>query len=315
VIERHADIYACGVIMYEMLAGRPPFEGPTYAVLVSKLLTQAPPPLNELRPGLPASLVRAVHRALEKEPADRFDSAEAFAAALPSATTPSNMGLGGTLDSGVVTAMPSPGRPGRFRNVAIAGVAFTLAAAATAVVLVVTNDEPPVQQPPPPQVLQGKPDDRAPPPEARPPAAAIGTLEVKSKPSGAAVIVDGRHAGNTPIVVTLEAGRHQVRIELAGYVTVTSDEEVRANKDASAVFTLAPADGKPRGAPVSPGLKTVKRPPAPADEPKIPQQPPPPDPRLKPQPQQPPPDPRPKPAPLSEEPKKAGSAGTKPNPY
>jgi hypothetical protein len=144
---------------------------------------------------------------------------------------------------------------------------------------------------------------------------------VKSKPSGAAVIVDGRHAGNTPVVVTLEVGRHQVRLELADHVTVTSDEDVRANERTSAVFTLGRGDSKPRGAPVSPGtgtgLKTVKRPPV--DEPKLksPPQPPPPDPRLKPPtpPQPPTPDARLKPPPTTDEPKKAGSAGTKPNPY
>ena len=298
-----------------MLAGRPPFEGATYAVLVSKLLTQAPPPLNELRPGLPASLVRAVHRALEKEPGDRFSSAEQFSAALPSAATPSHMELGGTLDSGVVTAVPPPGRPGRFRNVAIAAVAFTLAAAATAVVLVVTNDEPPAQAPPEPPTLQGKPDEpRPPPPEAQPPAAGTGTLEVKSKPSGAAVIVDGRHAGLTPIIVTLAPGRHQVRVELADHVAVTSDEDVRVNGSTSAVFTLVRADGKPRGAPVTPGpgSKTVKRPPA--DGPKLAQPPAPGgDPKLKPPPQPPPPADEPKKP--ADEPKKPGSAGTKPNPY
>ena len=100
-----------------------------------------------------------------------------------------------------------------------------------------------------------------------------------------------------------------------------SDEDVRANERTSAVFTLGRGDGKPRGAPVSPGpgtgLKTVKRPPV--DEPKLksPPQPPPPDPRLKPPPlpQQPPPDAKLKPPPTADEPKKAGSAGTKPNPY
>jgi serine/threonine-protein kinase len=277
--ERHADIYACGVILYEMLAGHPPFQGPTYAVLVSKLLTEQPPPIGQLRPGLPASLVRAVHRALEKEPSDRFASAEAFSAALPSGATPSQLELGGTIDSGIVAAVPTPARPGRFRNVAIASVAFTLAAAATAVVLVVTNDEPAPVRDAPGQLQsapQGRPDERTAPPQPaeRTPSTANGVLEVKSTPTGAAVFVDDRLAGTTPINVTVTAGRHQVRLELAGYASVTVEEDARANERSSVMVPLARAEAKPRGAPVTqgtptpppgPALKTVKRP---ADEPK-----------------------------------------------
>jgi len=321
-IERYADLYACGVILYEMLAGHPPFQGPTYAVLISKLLTQEPPPLGELRPGLPASLVRAVHRALEKEPEDRFASADQFAAALPSAATPSQLELAGTLDSGAVRAAPVPGRPGRFRNVAIAAVAFTLAAAATAVVLVVTSDAQPPQEPAPPPPAQGQPAERTPPPppEARPPAAATGNLEVKSSPPGAAVIVDDRRFGSTPIVVTLEAGRHQVRVELAGHLTTTAEEEVRPNERTSAVFTLVRADARPRGASAAPpGPQTVKRPPA--DEPKPAPTPTPTadDPRLQAPPRPPPTppagDPKPKPSPSTDPPKQPGPGAAKPNPY
>ena len=82
-IDARVDLYAVGVMLYELLAGRPPFEAPTYIALVTQHLNTPPPPLDGLRPDLPRSLVRAVHRALEKEPARRFASAGEMAAALP----------------------------------------------------------------------------------------------------------------------------------------------------------------------------------------------------------------------------------------
>ncbi len=95
-IDHLADVYACGVIMYELLAGKPPFDGATYAVLVAKLLTSEPPLLAEIRPGLSPKLVAAVHRALEKEPQKRFQSAEEFANALPAPNSASAVELATT---------------------------------------------------------------------------------------------------------------------------------------------------------------------------------------------------------------------------
>jgi serine/threonine-protein kinase len=315
-IERYADIYACGVILFEMLAGRRPFEGPTYAVLVAKLLTEPPPPLDELRPGLPAGLVRAVHRALEKEPADRFASAEQFAAALPSSGPPS-LELAGTLDGGISAAMSAPRRPGRFRNVAIAAGAFTLAAAATAAVLVLTDEEAPA-----PAQTTAPAAERAPEAATRPPPVVTGTLEVKSTPPGAAVIVDGTSSGTTPLIVALAPGRHQVRLELGGHLPVASDEEVRANERTSVVATLTPAPPAPKGVPLD-GPRTVRpgKPPAagaaqkaqpqPQPQPPPPQAPPP---QIAPPPQTAPPKATPPPAPPAADAKQP-AAGAKPNPY
>jgi len=77
-----ADIYALGATTYEMLAGSPPFTGPTAQAIVAKIVASEPEPLSALRKTVPPHVEDAVLTALEKVPADRFVSASAFARAL-----------------------------------------------------------------------------------------------------------------------------------------------------------------------------------------------------------------------------------------
>jgi serine/threonine-protein kinase len=81
-IDARADLYALGCVTYEMLAGEPPFVGPTIQAIVAKVLMDTPRPLVELRKSVPEPVSIAVARALEKVPADRPSSASEFAAAL-----------------------------------------------------------------------------------------------------------------------------------------------------------------------------------------------------------------------------------------
>ena len=140
-VDHLADVYACGVILYEMLAGRPPFEGATYAVLVAKLLTTEPQLLSEVRAGLAPKLIAAVHRALEKEPKSRFASAEAFAAALPASHSASAIELAGTMASGKVVAVPRPGAPARRRPWVAMALALAVGLATMSVVIVLLNEQ------------------------------------------------------------------------------------------------------------------------------------------------------------------------------
>ncbi len=88
-IDARSDIYALGAMTYEMLAGEPPFTGPTVQAIVAKVISSDPVPIASLRKSVPAHVAAAVHAALEKLPADRCDSARAFADALQD----SNSGL------------------------------------------------------------------------------------------------------------------------------------------------------------------------------------------------------------------------------
>ena len=160
-IDHRADLYALGVMFYEMLAGRPPFDAPSYIALVTKHLHEAPPPLQQFRPDLPTWLIAVVHRALEKEPDHRFASADAFLAALPSKSALMASDNLATLGTGQVPALPQIGtgknsarRKSTTSPSAASAVtmtrrasrlpwiilAFALVAAATAVAIVVVTE-------------------------------------------------------------------------------------------------------------------------------------------------------------------------------
>lgn len=81
-IDGRSDIYSLGVMAYAMLTGRLPFEGKTAADVLTKHLTQEPPPLRSLAPALPDSTVLAVERCLAKDPARRWLDARSLKLAL-----------------------------------------------------------------------------------------------------------------------------------------------------------------------------------------------------------------------------------------
>ena len=81
-VDARSDVYALGMLAYEMLTGRTPFEGGSLASVMTRVLTQAPQPVRDIRPEVPIWVAAAVERALAREPDERFPSAAAFAKAL-----------------------------------------------------------------------------------------------------------------------------------------------------------------------------------------------------------------------------------------
>ncbi|MBI4543413.1 MAG: serine/threonine protein kinase, partial [Gemmatimonadetes bacterium] len=117
-----ADVYALGVVLYEMLTGDPPFTGSTAQAIVARVVTESPRPLLPQRHTIPRHVEAAVLTALEKLPADRFHTAAEFADALARA---------GTTPTIPILAPRIGGRHLDWRLVAaVAVIAFGLGAAA-----------------------------------------------------------------------------------------------------------------------------------------------------------------------------------------
>jgi len=119
-VTNRSDVYSLGCVLYEMLTGSPPHLGGSAQQIIMKIVTETPAPVTQMRKSVPPNVAMAVGKALEKLPADRFDSAKAFAEAL------ANRAFAAAASPGTAVALGS-GRPWwrdpRIAATAVAGIA------------------------------------------------------------------------------------------------------------------------------------------------------------------------------------------------
>ena len=135
-VDRRSDLYSLGAVLYEMLAGEPPFVAATGQALIAKILTDEPRPLIELRKSIPSHVDAATRQALEKVPADRFDTAAEFLAAL---ANPAFVRAGGGRPAASIAVASAA--TWRVAAVGLGAVALVLAAALTMLLLRVRRDD------------------------------------------------------------------------------------------------------------------------------------------------------------------------------
>jgi eukaryotic-like serine/threonine-protein kinase len=103
-VDRRSDIYSLACVLYETLAGQPPFTGPTAQAIMARHSLDAVPRLKVVREAIPDEVEVVIERALEKVPADRYQTAMQFRDALNSAST------------GAVSRITAARRPSRIRS-------------------------------------------------------------------------------------------------------------------------------------------------------------------------------------------------------
>ncbi len=243
-VDGRADVFAAGVVLYELLAQHRPFEAETPTAVMMKIVSEDPQPLSKFCPDLPPALIAAVMKALQREAPRRFPHAGDFAAELKlvrlsserSAETmiaespdlaqtifiPPTPGTGATgaagggatprppaVDPAGMASMAS--EPGTSRQVATGQSRMStwlliaaVAIAAVALAVALTGRGGNASQPT--SAASGTaPGPGAPSAPPAPPAPApAGKIKVVTSPEGARVLVGGREVGLTPADVAIE---------------------------------------------------------------------------------------------------------------
>ena len=130
-LDARTDIYSLATVLYEMLAGEPPYTGPTAQAIIAMRFSDPAPSVRRLRPSVPPSIDQAIARGLAPVPADRLATAAQFAQALTPSVTAGTPTIAPPVapQSPAPSPIPSGGRGGRRRltvGVATLGIGFVL---------------------------------------------------------------------------------------------------------------------------------------------------------------------------------------------
>jgi serine/threonine-protein kinase len=293
-IDHRTDIYSLGVMVYEMLAGRPPFVADGVGELFAKHMLESPPPLGDLIGGVPPAMTAAVMRALAKGLGDRFQSMDDFREALRASAAPEpaayatgsgarsarNANFGATISAmqsspGIpatttlssaagavdrrsrrsIGAAPAPARGGRGLVYGAIGVAV-LGVLALVLVARKGKDDPAAKKTGPTTTTT---TTGAGPTTPTPPATV--TIRFEADPAGVHVIreTDGRDLGAVPLELKLprDGGRPSYVFRLDGYKETTLATDLATDQTLHVALEKVPVAVEPAKTPTTPD-KTPK---------------------------------------------------------
>jgi serine/threonine protein kinase len=262
-----SDIYAMGVIMYQMLTGQLPFDAANYNALLIKILTEEPTPVEVLNPELPPALVGMVKRAMARDMATRFQSCDELREQIlpfaPSITevgallTPSSSrtvirrALYDTKTPFEMSQSAVGQKRGSKRAVLIGAIGVAAAAAAVVAALAIgrgpTPPAKPVENPVAAPVAPLPTEPVKPPPAespAAPPIAATVRINISATPADARISIDGTPVDTNPFAGEFSKGDAVHLVEVAADGFLPEKRLVKFEADQNLAYELQKAEEK-----------------------------------------------------------------------
>ncbi len=192
-IDGRSDLFSLGVVLYEALTGRKPFQAETLAAVLHSIMSSTPPPAHDVDSTISPELSAIVARAMARNPAERYARGQDMAADLRRFLASVQGDVG-----------PARAEP-RKRPWLVPAVGTGLALSIAALLFTVRSN-----------------------PSSK--ATAIGYLEFVSEPSGAEIFVDGDVIGRTPYTSEVAAGKHEIEFRKQGYYPANQSTNVGPNQ-------------------------------------------------------------------------------------
>lgn len=240
-VDARADIYSLGAILFEMVTGRVPFEGDTTLSIILKQKLEPPPDPRKLIPNLPKEIGRIILKCLEKNRDRRYANAEALQADLEKMEQELPMTGEAPLRTKMIASPPKGGS----KALRVGGIALALIAVAIGGYFILglgkKNGPPATQEAKPAVSAPAQEKLAAPPPPSAETSAANINFEIESNPSGAAIVLNGKPEGMTPLKKEMPPGRYELKIAKSpGYRESTETVELKTGEKFSKNYTLTP---------------------------------------------------------------------------
>lgn len=240
-VDGRSDIYALGVVLYELGTGQRPFSGDNLNTLFNAIGTETPETPSNLNPSMPVALSQLILRCLHKSPGERFQNGRDLSQALKRSL--SAQPIPGEMPFGTMTPKKS-----RWRPILLVLASIIVIGLIAFIVLrlwipastptskpkpTIPSSKPKPAEPTPPPVAP-KPASVPPkslpktePPKSTPKASVTepkkkpilkrSILHVQSAPTGARLSIDGKYKGTTPLKLTLPYGKYEVGLQYKNY--------------------------------------------------------------------------------------------------